>query len=269
MSPVESLARRLGLPVETPAKCRSPEFVERVRELAPLALVVASYGQILPEALLRAARYGGINLHASLLPKYRGAAPVQRAILEGERETGVTLMQMDVGLDTGDLIAARSTLIGSDETAGELEARLACLAADLIEEMLPKILSGEYPRTPQAEAEASNAPKLSPADGLLEWQTPAAIAYRRFRATTPRPGARLRVAGDVVLVTRARLADGKGTPGDVLGLRGEGLEVAFAEGSLLLLGVKPPGKREMTGREFAAGRRLRIGDSLRLEQEPP
>lgn len=261
-SPVERAARSLNLPVETPPKCRAPEFIERVRALEPNALIVAAYGQILPEALLETAHHGGINLHASLLPKYRGAAPIQRAVLCGEGHTGVTLMQMDAGLDTGDIILARSTPIGPDETAGELEARLAIIAADLLEEMLPRILTGDYPRTPQNEADATYAPKVAAEEGLLDWGEPAESAYRRFRATTPRPGARLPASPDPVLVTRARLGAGQGTPGRVLGLREDALEVAFSGGSLLLDRVKPPGKREMTGREFAAGRRLKAGDRL-------
>lgn len=259
---VERLARTLKLPVEAPPKCRAPEFVEYVRSLQPTALVVAAYGQILPEALLGTARYGGINLHASLLPKYRGAAPIQRAILEGETVTGVTLMQMDVGLDTGDIIASRSTEIGPDETAGELECRLSQLAADLLGETLPSILAGDYPRTPQNQEEATYAPKLSHEDGLLDWNLPASAVYRRYRAVTPRPGAWLPLAGDALVVTRARLGEAGGEPGRVLGLSGDALAVAFTEGSLLLERVKPPGKREMTGREFAAGRRLKAGDRL-------
>lgn len=261
-TPVERLAQSLGLPVETPPKCRAPEFVDLIGSLEPTALVVAAYGQILPESLLGAARCGGINLHASLLPKYRGAAPIQRAILEGENVTGVTLMQMDAGLDTGDIIASRSTEIGPDETAGELERRLSNLAADLLGDMLPTILAGHYPRTPQNDEEASYAPKLSTEDGLLDWTQPASAAYRRYRAATPRPGARLPVTPAAVLVTRARLGEPGGAPGEVIGQRGDALAVAFAEGSLLLERVKPPGKREMTGREFAAGRRLKPGDRL-------
>lgn len=261
-SPVERVARGLDLPVETPPKCRAPEFIERVLALEPKALIVAAYGQILPEALLKTSHQGGINLHASLLPKYRGAAPIQRAILAGEDNTGVTLMQMDAGLDTGDIIVSRSTPIGPHETAGELEARLAIIAADLLEEMLPRILAGNYTRTPQNDEEATYAPKVAAEEGWLDWSESAESAYRRFRATTPRPGARLPARPDPVLVTRARLGAGQGTPGQVLGLRADALEVAFSGGSLLLDRVKPPGKREMTGREFAAGRRLKAGDVL-------
>jgi len=268
-SPVERAARSLNLPVETPPKCRAPEFLERVQALQPEALIVAAYGQILPEALLAVARHGGINLHASLLPKYRGAAPIQRAVLEGVSHTGVTLMQMDAGLDTGDIILARRTPIGQDETAGELEARLALIAADLLEEMLPQILTGDYPRTPQAEAEATYAPKVPPEEGLLDWGESAEAAYRRFRATTPRPGARLPAGSEPVLVTRARLGGGQGVPGQVLGFREDALEVAFGGGSLLLDRVKPPGKREMTGREFASGRRLKAGDRLESRRDAP
>lgn len=261
-TPVERLARSLKLPVEAPPKCRAPEFVEHVRSLQPTALVVAAYGQILPEALLSAARYGGINLHASLLPKYRGAAPIQRAILEGERVTGVTLMQMDAGLDTGDIIASRSTDIAPDETAGELERRLSYLAADLLGEALPCILAGDYPRTPQNHEEATYAPKLSQEDGRLDWILPASTAYRRFRAATPRPGAWLPLGDDGLGVTKARLCEAGAEPGRILGLYGDALAVAFADGCLLLERVKPRGKREMTGREFAAGRRLKPGDRL-------
>ena len=266
-TPVERVARRIGLPVEAPSKCRAPEFIERVRALEPKALIVAAYGQILPEALLGVAQRGGIN-PASLLPKYRGAAPVQRAILEGETYTGVTVMQMDAGPDTGDIIVFRRTRIARDETAGELEIRLAQIAAALLDEVLPRILAGIYPRIPQNPAEATYAPKVSPADGLIDWNDHVWMAYRRYRATTPQPGARLSVVPEPVLVTRARLGDGEGKPGYVLGLRGSALEVAFQGGSLLLDAVKPPGRREMTGREFAAGRRLRPGDCLAPTNKP-
>lgn len=260
-SPVKEAALALGIDVETPEKSRAPEFVERLRTCEADALFVAAYGQILSQAVLDSARRGGINLHGSILPRYRGAAPIQRAILEGETETGITLMQMDRGMDTGDVIAIARTEIEPDETAGELTPRLAHLAADLAREWAPRINAGNYPRARQDAAAATNAPKVEKAEAELSPMRDAVAEYRRFRAFTPAPGAYLQTAFGLVKVGKARLGTESAAPGVVVSTA-QSCQVAFRSGSLHLLEVQPEGKKRMSGRDFANGLRLRAGDSL-------
>ncbi|HWD40440.1 MAG TPA: methionyl-tRNA formyltransferase [Fimbriimonas sp.] len=260
-TPVKLAALELGLPVETPEKSRAPEFVDRLRNLNADALVVASYGQILSQAVLDSATRGGINLHGSILPKYRGAAPIQRAILAGETETGVTLMQMDRGMDTGDAIDVVRTEIGPDETYGDLQDRLAEVAAQLVAKWLPRIVVGDYPRTPQDPVEASVAPKVEKEDAELDCRNEAPAEYRRFRAFTPSPGAFLRTNRGLLKLSNVRISHQSGNAGAVLDTR-DGVLVAFGSGSLKLLEVQPEGKRRMSGSDFANGARLKPGDRL-------
>ena len=172
-SPIKLKALELGLAVESPGKSRSPEFVERIRSEAADALVVASYGQILSQAMLDSALRGGINLHGSLLPLYRGAAPIQRSILDGRTETGIALMQMDRGMDTGAVIEMIHTPIGQDETYIELQDRLALLAADLANAWMPKIVAGDYRTTPQNSDVATIAPKIEKSEAEMQFGNPA------------------------------------------------------------------------------------------------
>ncbi len=260
-SPVKAAAVASGLEVGTPERCGDLEFLARVASENADALVVAAYGQILPESLLRAARMGGINLHASALPKYRGAAPIQRAILAGETETGVALMQMDKGMDTGDVIALEATDIGPDETASELQERLAAIAARLAKEWLPRICSGDYPRKPQDHGIATLAPRVSKSEAELSFDRAAQSEYDRFRAFTDSPGAFLRTSRGNLGVLAARCSTVSGAPGEVLAVSPE-LCVAFSGGSLRLLTVRPPGKNAMSGRDLANGWRLRPGSEL-------
>jgi len=262
-SPVKRAALELGLPVETPEKSRAPEFVELIRALEADAMVVASYGQILSQALLEATQRGGINLHGSILPKYRGAAPIQRAILEGETETGVTLMQMDKGMDTGDVIDIVRTPIGPDETYGELQNRLASLAADQIREWLPRIVAGDYPRQPQDHESATIAPKVDRAESELRFDNEAAREYNRFRAFTPNPGTFLRIEGiGTVKLHQVGPSEGSAAPGTVLSVQ-PFPRIAFENGSLELIEVQPEGKKRMSGRDWINGLRLRPGENLR------
>ncbi|MHB8637237.1 MAG: methionyl-tRNA formyltransferase [Fimbriimonadaceae bacterium] len=260
-SPVKLAATDLGIPVEAPERSRTPEFVETLRAQDADFLLVASYGQILSEAVLSAARRGGINLHASILPKYRGAAPIQRAVERGEPETGVTLMQMDRGMDTGDIIDIVRTPIGRDETYGELQDRLAQIAAAVAEAWAPRIACGDYTRTPQDAAQATLAPKVERAETELSLSRPAGVEYDRFRAFTPTPGSFIATRFGRVNVRRARLSDASGTPGTVVALNPD-MVVACGAGSLRLTEVQPEGKRAMDGRSWANGVRLRIGDNL-------
>lgn len=261
-TPVGLLAQMLGIEVLGPEKASDPAFIEDIENRGFDALVVASYGQILTERLLGAARFGGINLHASILPKYRGAAPIARAILADETETGVTLMQMDKGMDSGDIIAIETLEIGVDETAGQLEGRLSELAAAMAAAWLPRIVAGGYPRTPQGHALATVAPKLRSDEGAIAFSQPAQEAYRRFRALTPRPGAVLTTNRGPLKLIRCRLGGGAGEPGTLLSKGPEALEVAFAEGSLAIREAQPTGKKPMGWNDLANGWRLNEGERL-------
>lgn len=263
-SPVKQLALELGLTVESPEKCRAPEFVERLRAENADALVVASYGQILSQSVLDSAARGGINLHGSILPAYRGAAPIQRCILNGEAETGVTLMQMDKGMDTGDMIAVERTQIGPDETYSELEVRLSHIAAKMAADWMPRIVAGDYPRTPQDHDRATIAPKVTKAEAELRFDRNVLQEYSRFRAFTNSPGAYIATALGHLKLSQVRLGEGSGEPGTVLAVNPE-LTVAFEGGSLKLIEVQPEGKKRMSGRDFANGARLKIGDRLTHE----
>ncbi|MBI3722196.1 MAG: methionyl-tRNA formyltransferase, partial [Fimbriimonas ginsengisoli] len=208
------------------------------------------------------AKQGGVNLHGSILPAYRGAAPIQRAILAGETETGVTLMQMDEGMDTGDVIHTGRLPIGPDETYGELQTRLAEMAGELARAWLPKLAAGGYLRTPQRGDLASLALKVHKSEAELSFDRAARSEYNRFRAFTPSPGAFLRIAGSATRISRARFAEAGGKPGDMIA-GGEGCLVVFKDGSIDLLEVQPEGKKRMSGRDLANGWRLRPGASLR------
>jgi methionyl-tRNA formyltransferase len=264
-SAVKVAAQKLGLPVETPEKSRDAAFIERLGALAPDAFIVASYGQILSKSLLAVPRKGCFNLHASLLPKYRGAAPIQHAVLNGERETGVTLMLMDAGMDTGDMIDKAVTRIGPDETAGELHDRLAVIAADLVESWIARVGRGEFPRAPQNPGQATYAPKVSRQDAELSFDRPVAGEYDRFRAFSPSPGAWIATKHGILKVRRAR--GGRGPilePGTVVSVKP--FEVAFAGGSLVFEDVQPQGRKAVLGADFANGARIAPGDCLKLEQ---
>ena len=260
-SPVKLAATALGIAVESPERSRTPEFVERLRAEHADFLLVASYGQILSESVLTAAERGGINLHGSILPKYRGAAPIQRAIENGEAVTGVTLMQMDRGMDSGDIIEIVRTPIGPDETYGELQERLSVLSADLIEAWAARIAGGNYPRVPQDPANATLAPKIGRAETELALTDPASDTYDRFRAFTPSPAAFLSTRFGRLKVRQLRQSDFAGTPGTIVALNPD-VVVACGEGGLRLIEVQPEGKRQMDGRAWANGIRLRIGDNL-------
>ncbi len=260
-SPARSLAQELGLECATPEKSRAPEFVETLRALNADALVVASYGQILSQSVLDSAKRGGINLHGSILPRYRGAAPIQRCILDGCTDTGITLMQMDRGMDTGDVIDLVKTPVGPDETYGALQDRLSLMAADLAGRWMPRIVEGDYPRVPQNPDEATIAPKIAKSEAELSVERPALSEYNRFRAFTPQPGPVLRTKFGPLRISRARYVPESAAPGTVIRI-GEGLVVSFASGGLELLEMQPEGKKKMSGRDFSNGARLRPGERL-------
>jgi methionyl-tRNA formyltransferase len=260
--PVKELARARGVEVIQPLRVRSGVLAERVRAAeADVALVVA-YGRILPAAVLDAPRVGCLNIHASLLPRWRGAAPVQWAIVEGDSETGVSLMQMDEGMDTGPVLASASISIGPDETAEELSPRLSTLGADLVRRDLPRALDGALVPQPQDHSRATMAPLLGKEDGRLDWSEAARRVHDRVRGLTPWPGAftTLREARVKVLSTRC-LGGAKVdvSPGTILGVDADGVDVACGEGAVHVLELQAEGKRRLPARDFAAGHRLRAG----------
>lgn len=256
VSPAKELATELGIPVETPEKARNPEFAARLEALSSDALVVASYGQILSQRILDSARRGGINLHGSILPAYRGAAPIQRCIQNGDIETGITLMQMDKGMDTGDIIEIVRTPIDPDETYGALQDRLARIAAEMAMDWMPRIVAGDYSRRAQESEQATVAPKIEKAEAELSVHRTAREEYNRFRAFTPSPGAFLRTPLGIVKVSAARLSVDTAPAGTIIATQPH-LRIAFGEESIDLVEIQPEGKKRMSGRDFANGARLR------------
>jgi len=275
-SPVRRAAESLGLPVATPERAGTADALAQIRGLAPDLLVVAAYGQIFPPPLLTVARLGALNLHYSLLPRWRGAAPVQAAIVAGDAETGVTTMWMTEGLDEGPIFLSRATPIGPSEDAGALGARLAALGADCLAETLDRIERGEIVKQTQDSARATLAPKVRAEDARLRLDEPAALLARRVRALAPEPGAYLPLEGGRLLVLAAEAGDPADAPsagegsaaaaGTVLRVDpARGLRIALAEGSLWLRRVKPAGRREMNAADYANGARLKPGAHLALE----
>lgn len=259
-SPVKSKALELGLPVQTPEKARDPEFVELVRNLGADFLLVASYGQILSVKLLQAATHGGINLHGSILPKYRGAAPIQRAIMNGDPVTGNSLMQMARGMDTGDVIEIVETPIGPDETYDELQIRLSEIAAAQAANWVERLAMGAYPRAEQDHDSATHAAKIEREDAELSFDRLAQAEYNRFRGVTSNPGAGLQTDRGRIKLSKLRFCQDSGAPGEVLRLNP--LTIAFSEGSLEFHEVQPEGKKRMSGRDWANGARITVGTRL-------
>jgi len=269
---VARAARRLGIPVLQPARVRDPAFLPALATFAPELIAVVAFGQILPRALLDVAPLGCVNVHASLLPKYRGAAPIQRAILEGETVTGITTMFMNERLDEGDLLLAREVPIAPGETAGDLGERLARVGAALLLETMDALAAGRITRQPQDHARATLAPRLTKEDGRICWEEPARAIVNRVRAATPRPGAFTRHDGKVLKVWEAREANASAAaaPGTVLGAGDEGILVAAGDGgAVLLTSLQAEGKRRLPAGEFLRGARIAVGAVLDGPPRPP
>ncbi len=257
---VKRLAIERGLKVLQPSKLREAALMDNVRELSPDVALVAAYGKILPRELLDLPVRGCVNVHASLLPRFRGAAPIQWAIASGDQKTGVCLMKMDEGLDTGPVLASAEVSIRSDETYQSLWPVLARLGAQLIRTHLPAYLRGELHPIPQPVEGVVLAPMLKKSDGLLDLRKSAAELQRRVRAFQPWPGTFLHFRGQTLKVWRARRGDGAGPTGTVLSTTERGIEVACGSGSLWLIELQPPGKRAMTAADFLAGHQISVGD---------
>jgi methionyl-tRNA formyltransferase len=263
-SPISREAGQWGIEVMTPETLRTPEIKEALLKLKPDIAVVMAYGKILPPDILAVPKLGCVNVHTSILPELRGAAPIQWAIARGYKTTGVTLMQMDAGMDTGPILLQKTTAIGPEETAGELGARLAQMGADLLQEGLPLIERGELLPIEQDNSRATYAPLLTKADGLIDWSLPAEEIANRVRGFSPWPGTYTTRGGSRLLVTRARALEeeNQDTPGRILSAQSGGIQVACGSGRLYVLAVKPEGKREMEISEFLAGHKVEPGEIL-------
>jgi methionyl-tRNA formyltransferase len=262
--PVREEASARGLPLMQPASARDPAFLDALRAVNPSVIVVAAYGQILPSTLLEIPRFGCVNVHTSILPRWRGAAPIQWAILEADPETGVTLMRMDAGLDTGDIIAMERVPILPSDTARSLHDRLAESGAQLLRRALPEWLAGRIAPIPQPAEGITYARKLTREDGRLDWTRPADELARRVRALDPWPGAFAslpdRAGRETLKIWEAEAAADQGRPGTVLRAAGSDLVVAAGRGSLRLKSVQRMGRQRLPVREFLLSGCIQTGD---------
>jgi methionyl-tRNA formyltransferase len=252
--PVKSLAQELNIPTIQPEKLRQPEAMEQLRLWNPDLIVVAAFGQILKKDVLYLPRFGCINVHASLLPRWRGAAPINATILHGDEETGITIMKMDVGLDTGPILSQRSIPLTREDTAGSVFARLSHLGADLLIETLPDYLTGKIQPVPQPEEGMTYAPMLKKEEGQLDFTRPAEELERRVRAFNPWPGTFMDFDGMLLKIHRAHVEPGPAKAGQ-RSIYHDQPAVGTGSGLLILDEVQPAGKKPMSGRSFLAGAR--------------
>ncbi len=261
--PVKQRALELGLEVEQPTKVRTPDFAESLRASNADVVVVIAYGRILPRAVLDAPRRGCVNVHASLLPRWRGAGPIQWAIVSGDDQTGVCLMHMDEGMDTGPVIACRKTPIEPDETSAELGERLSTMGAQLLCDVLPDWVAGRIEATPQPTEGVTIAPLLEKEHGRIDWSAPARAVHDRVRGLCPWPGAYATIDGQRLKVhrTAVHVENGElGPPGEILHADSRaGLVVACGRGAVSLLDLQLEGKRSLRWHQFLAGHRLEAG----------
>ena len=259
-SPVKECAAAHGIPVFQPEKIRLEENVEELRSLAPDIIIVAAFGQILPLSILEMPKYGCINIHASLLPRYRGAAPIEWSVINGEKETGVTTMFMAEGLDTGDIIEEAVTEIGAKETAEELRSRLAELGAELILSTMKAVISGDSKRTPQDDSKSNYAVRLSKEMGKADWSLPAVKIERLIRGLRPWPVVYSSLSGRGLKIYAADVVeDMSGEPGEIIEVGKKNFVVACGEGALRIRMVQPEGKKMMDAASFLNGNKLTVG----------
>jgi methionyl-tRNA formyltransferase len=263
MPPMKRFALERRIPVIQPSTLRDPAVLDRLRSFEPDLLVVAAYGKILPPPMLSLAPRGAINVHASLLPKYRGAAPIERCLLAGDPVTGVTILQMNERMDAGDILLQREEAVRSDDTAASLRERLARLGAETLVEALGQLERGELRPRPQRDEEATYAPMLRKEEGRIDWTKSAVEIERAVRAFQPWPTAWTGLRGRRLAVFRARpTASGEGPPGTVLEVGDDAIRVATGAGTLELLEVQLEGRRRMPARQFAVGRLVAPGERL-------
>ncbi|MEW6324237.1 MAG: methionyl-tRNA formyltransferase [Nitrospirota bacterium] len=264
-SPVNAAAQRLGLPVLQPERVRAPEAIDQIRALRPELIVVVAFGQILPKALLQIPPRGCINVHASLLPAYRGAAPIQWAIIRGETRTGVTIMLMDEGMDTGPILMQEAVEIGPEERAGQLMERLSRVGAALLMNALDPWMHGALTPAAQDHAAGTYAPSLKKSDGEIVWDQSAREIINLIRGTDPWPGAWTSHGDQPWRIWRAASAPrqpGQWAPGTITAIHKESLEVAAGAGSVMIQELQIPNRRKMTVAEFLAGHPLKVGATL-------
>jgi methionyl-tRNA formyltransferase len=262
-SPVKVLAEKLHLPVMQPLKARDEKFISELRELKPDLMVVVAYGQILPQSLLDLPKFGCVNVHTSLLPKYRGAAPIQWAIADGEPETGVTIMQMDAGLDTGAILSVRRTPILAADDSQTLHDRLALLGAELLAETIPAYVAGKIAPQPQPAEGSTYAAKIKKEDGKIDWRSPAVQIWNRLRAFTPWPGAFTFLQAEpkpqLLKIWKAEVAEQSGMAGTILSADKTGIVIGCGRGALRILELQREGGRRLAAEPFLIGHPLPVG----------
>ncbi len=265
-SPVKEIARRVNLPVLQPKSARDENFSGELAGLQPEAIAVVAYGQLLPKSILDLPRWGCLNVHTSLLPQYRGAAPIQWALLNGESETGVTIMKLDAGLDTGEILAQEKTPIRPEDNSQTLHERLGQLGAELLVKTIPDYAAGKISPRPQPQEGVSHAPKIKKADGQIDWNQPARAIWNRVRAMVPWPGAfthlPVRPRPQLLKILAAEVADLTGRPGDVLRADKSGIVVGCGAYALRITALQREGGRRLNAQEFLAGYPLVAGQRL-------
>ncbi len=264
-TPTKKLALEYGIPVFEPKTLRDDDFASLLEKIDPDLIAVVAFGKILPKSVLEYPKYGCVNLHVSLLPKYRGAAPMQRAIMNGESETGVTVMYMNEGLDTGDIISVRKFPIGKEDNFEDIHDRSALVGGELLSQTINEIFAGKALRIPQNEAEATYAAKIEKADCKIDFSKSANELDFMIRGTTPIPGAFCYLNGKMLKISKASPIDKKGEAGEVISVNGTGegdFVVACGEGALRVVAVIPEGKGRMSAGDFIRGRKIALKDKL-------
>lgn len=257
---VKVKAEKLGIEVYQPQTLRDESFLDTLKELSPDMIIVAAYGKILPEYIINYPKYGCINVHASILPKYRGAAPIQWSIINGDTTTGVSIMRMDKGLDTGDVVAVKETPIGEYETAGELFDRLAKIGAELMAETIDRIENGEAIYTPQDHSKSTYAEKITKETAVIDWAKDNKAVSKLVCGMSPFPGAVTTYKGEVVKIYETEKTDGTGSAGEILGIvKGKGLKVACGNGAVFVKTVQFAGSKRMNVEDYARGHEILDG----------
>lgn len=264
-SPMKSAALALGLSVLQPEKVRAKDFVEAIRAMEPDAMVVAAFGQLIPQRLLDVPKFGGINVHGSLLPRWRGAAPMQYALMAGDAETGVTTMQMDAGLDTGDILLRATLPLTDEDNLGTIESKLSTIGAELLMTTLAALQNGTCPRQPQDQSLVTQAPSLPPDIGALDWRKSAVDLHNLVRGVTPKPGAFAVWQGKRLKIIRTGVAQEPSLePGMVQTVDAQGITVGTGSGSIRLVDVQPESRAAMPASAWARGSRIVPGLSFEM-----
>ncbi|WP_282941723.1 methionyl-tRNA formyltransferase [Paenibacillus sp. RC67] len=268
-TPVKVEALKHGIPVLQPERLRRPESVQELKELQPDLIVTAAYGQILPKSVLELPKHGCINIHASLLPKYRGGAPIHHAVMNGDAVTGVTIMYMAEGLDTGDMISKVEVNIEDTDTQGTMFEKLSIAGAQLLTETLPELVAGQIQAVPQNDADAIYSPNITRVQELIDWNKSAVAIWNQIRGLNPRPGAYTLWNGEVLKLWSCRKPDTESTnhsnssePGTVVGMGEYGIEVATGSGTITITELQPAGKKAMDAAQWIRGGQLSVGTQL-------